>query len=213
MSKIGQMRMPPDEVGRFIQRPPSGGVANAMIAFIAGHGPIALALAPYFVKREPIPATSQAPSHTKSLPRLGLGVSTKWAKRIGVWSLICIIANGITAAISSMMNPVMSLQFGLGYFSFVFIPMQWMGVPPETLPLWFSTVVSFIILIALIWLQWKGNQRGRPVEAAILVFLLINVPMISWLATIGMSPAVLWSEFFKWGVGFYLLSIPSLVAG
>ena len=76
MAQAGRPRMPSDEVGQLIQRPTGGGIAKAMICFVAGHGAISLRLAPYFGEpTKSVLPTGDASTHGIS-NRLGMAIIT-----------------------------------------------------------------------------------------------------------------------------------------
>ena len=71
MSRVGQLRVPPDKVGQLIQRPTGGGIARGMICFISGRGAVALSPDPYFIER-PKPETQKVKSSNTSSGALKL---------------------------------------------------------------------------------------------------------------------------------------------
>lgn len=98
MSQVGQLRMPPERVGKLIQRPTGGGIAQAMICFVAGHGPVALALSPYFVKNEPA-QQRQTRSAPKTHRKRSISIKTLgWKDWVSIYiacGFLYEMANGI----------------------------------------------------------------------------------------------------------------------
>ncbi|MEP3280473.1 MAG: hypothetical protein ABJN26_14040 [Stappiaceae bacterium] len=132
----------------------------------------------------------------------------KIAVFIGWWSLICIIANGLIGAVQTGINPDIHLfHFGLGYFSLVYVPLSFLDVVWFLPPL-FAPISSFVVWLALVGLQWKANRVQRPVEGALTIFLLLNVPWAIWSFSVANDVAQIASSFVVWGLGFYALSIP-----
>jgi len=96
------MGLAPGQVGKVIPRANGGGIGNAMIFFISGHGAVKLQPDPYFIDRIPPPAPESEPEQPAPLedskPAKFLGLSgTEWgigfalaiagsiARGLGLW--------------------------------------------------------------------------------------------------------------------------------
>lgn len=204
MSQVGTPRLPPDRVGQLVQQRPNQ-VAPNLINFVAGVGAVLVKPAPYFIKQEPTPqAVAKAPR--KPI------ISQKWARWIGLWSLISVIVNGLVGVGIGLANDDgLAVQFGLGYYSLVYVPAIFLGISTISFSSIFTTLSSLIVWVLLIAVQWFANQRNKAVSAAIGIFAAINVPWLIWAADVGMTGEAILRDFGIFSIGFYLLTIPQIL--